>query len=111
MIRDGNRYAGEYHCDREANVVRGCPARAQNVRAVLKNIKNRDGTKGSAATCQHAEAMSLDDLNRMMEWSESVCPSMQCQSLDSMTKPQRALATTHLFTRAFMSTGFTIWTR
>ena len=111
MIRDGNQYAGEYHCDQETKVVRGCPARAKNVRSVLKNIKNRDGTKGAAAVRQHAEAMSLNDLTRMIEWSESVCPSVQCRSLDGMMKPQRALAATHLFTRAFMSTGFTIWTR
>ena len=43
--------------------------------------------------------------------SERECPLAQCQCLDGMTKPQRALATMHLFTHAFMSTGFTIWTR
>ncbi|KAF8628513.1 hypothetical protein AX17_005987, partial [Amanita inopinata Kibby_2008] len=103
---DDDEYAGEYRHDPKTKVIHGCPACAHMIKDLMKNIKNRSHIEGAAAMRNHAEAMLLADLKRIMKWSETACPSMHCESLEGMM-----LATKHLFMRAFMTTGFTIWTR
>jgi len=39
----------------------------------MKAVKTRAATKGAAATRKHAEAMALEDLQKIMEWSEGKC--------------------------------------
>ena len=41
----------------------------------MKAVKTRAATKGAAATQKHAEAMALEDLQKIMEWSEGQCPN------------------------------------
>ncbi|KIK05365.1 hypothetical protein K443DRAFT_91461 [Laccaria amethystina LaAM-08-1] len=38
-------------------------------------MKTRAATKGAAATRKHAEAMALEDLQKIMDWSEGRCPN------------------------------------
>lgn len=112
--RDGDLYSGEYSCDKGTGVVHGCPALSDTIRELLQSIKTRDRATGASAMRGHAEAMSLEDLTRIMEWSRTICPeswsSVQVApspDTDEMTE----LVAKHLFMRAYMSTAFTLWTR
>jgi hypothetical protein len=76
--------------------------------------QNQGRATGTSAMHGHAEAMSLEDLTRLMEWSRTVCPeswsSVQVApspDTDEMT----GLVAKHLFMCAYMSTAFTLWTR
>ncbi|KAL0957431.1 hypothetical protein HGRIS_001228 [Hohenbuehelia grisea] len=71
----GTKYAGEYQFDDSTATVMGCPARAPSVRTLIKAIKNKSSAKGAAASRKHAVAMTLEDLTKIMEWSEKQCPS------------------------------------
>ena len=55
-------------------IVTGCPARAPVVVKTLKAIKTKSRVKGASATRQHAEAMTIEELTYVMEWSEAQCP-------------------------------------
>jgi hypothetical protein len=85
----------------------------------MEAIKNKSGSKGAAATRHHAEAMTIEDLQKIMEWSERTMSSydimviagrkvdsdsdMGCETMKQQLK--------HLMMRAFLSSGFTLWTR
>jgi len=72
-------------------------------------IKTKSGVKGAAATHHHAEAMRIEELKKLMRWSEVQCPSQMleqvAQDLDKLT-----LVVKHGLMRGFMTTGFTLWT-
>ncbi|KAJ6480027.1 hypothetical protein C8R47DRAFT_1186705 [Mycena vitilis] len=113
---DGDKYAGEYQYDEENDKVKGCPARAGIVASLVKIIKIRDKAKGAAATRNHAEAISAEDMKIMMDWSESVCPSFRLTSaITAGAAPQgledRLLLLTHGLMRSFASGAFNLWTR
>ena len=55
--------------------MKGCPARASNVKAVVHSVKTREKSKGAGATRNHAEAMTLEELRQLMEWSTQECPN------------------------------------
>jgi len=76
---------------------------------MMKTIKNRSATK-AGATRQHAEAMLIEDLQAMMEWSEAACPNewFGYKPSDFATME---LMNTHGFMRAFAATGFNLFTR
>ena len=61
-------------------------------------------------TRHHAEAMGLEELKKVMQWSE-----MQYQSKMLTVEPkcinELMLAVEHTMMRAFMTSGFTLWTR
>jgi hypothetical protein len=83
------------------------------------------------ATRNHAEAMPIEELQQMMQWSEAICPSrhvrataraaqLQAQGLamDTMgTKTGDAEdvdtkdVVEHAMMRAFSSMAFTLWAR
>jgi len=114
-IRSGTKYAGEYHYDDERDVITGCPARAQPIRALIKIVRTRANKKGAAATRHHAEAMTRGDLRVIMEWSASQFP---IESVEWARAPRvdsapvdLATALKHAMMRAFLSSGFTLWTR
>ena len=71
--RDGKNYAGEYRCNEETGEVKGCPAHASNVKAVVHSVKTRQKSKEASTTCNHAEAMTLEELQWLMEWSTQEC--------------------------------------
>ncbi|KAJ7042105.1 hypothetical protein C8F04DRAFT_1031060 [Mycena alexandri] len=113
---DSDKYAGEYHYDEELDKVSGCPARAGIVASLVKIIKIRDTEKGAAATRNHAEAISADDMKVMMDWSESICPASKLiEAVKMGVAPQdlaeRLLLLKHGQMRAFGSSGFNLWTR
>ncbi|KAK7015976.1 hypothetical protein R3P38DRAFT_2542938 [Favolaschia claudopus] len=113
---DGDKYAGEYHWNDETNKVTGCPARAGIVTSLVKIIKIRDAEKGAAATRNHAEAMSVEDMVSLMDWSESVCPTSKLVEATKAGAPPTALAERllllkHGLMRGFASSSFTLWTR
>ncbi|KAK7057802.1 hypothetical protein R3P38DRAFT_3546631 [Favolaschia claudopus] len=113
---DGDKYAGEYHWNDETNKVTGCPARAGIVKSLVKIIKIRDGEKGAAATRNHAEAMSVEDMTCLMNWSESVCPTAKLveatkAGIAPTVLAERILLLKHGLMRGFASSGFTLWTR
>lgn len=73
--RDEGKYAGEYRYDEATGIISGCPARAQSIRDLVKAVRARDKKKGAAASRNHAEALSIEDLQRFMNWSEAICPN------------------------------------
>ena len=75
ICRDGQTYAGAYSLDKATGIITGCPARAPAIHDLMKAVKTRAGTKGAAATRKHAEAMSVEDLQKIMKWSEEKCPN------------------------------------
>ena len=91
-------------------VVTGCPAQAPAVMAVVHPVKVRSSEKGHAAVWNHAEAMTIEELQKLMAWSETMCPD------DMLTMPIEDLETLkfhaeHALMRAFISSVFTLWTR
>jgi len=113
---DGGKYAGEYTCNEETGEVKGCPARSSNVKAVVHSIKTRQKSKGAGATRNHAEAMTLEELRRLIEWSTLECPNewltndkWRSETLDAVAALKHRLQ--HGFMRGFMSSAFTLWTR
>jgi hypothetical protein len=114
--RDGGQYAGAYTYDEATGEIRGCPARASNVKAVVQSVMIREKSKGSGATRNHAEAMSLEELQHLMQWSTKECPdewligdSWRSEVQDCVEALKHHLQ--HGFMRGFMSSGFTLWTR
>lgn len=63
----------------------------------------------------HAEAMGVEDLIQIMEWSRSICPESRSDTPRAIPYPDTdeayAFVTKHVFMRAFISTAFTLWTR
>ncbi|KAJ7898823.1 hypothetical protein B0H14DRAFT_3554223 [Mycena olivaceomarginata] len=113
---DGDKYAGEYNYDDETDKLTGCPARAGIVASLVKIVKVRSVEKGALATRNHAEAISVEDMKIMMDWSESICPSSRlADAVKSGIAPQdlatRILLLKHGMMRGFSSSGFTLWTR
>ena len=108
--RDGDRYAGNYCCDESTGQVQGCPARAPAVTSLLHAIKIRASVKGAAATRQHAEAISIEEIQTLMQWSERTCPNelLEMPVPDVETLMFRL---EHALMRAFVTSAFTLWTR
>ncbi|TFY52689.1 hypothetical protein EVJ58_g9871 [Rhodofomes roseus] len=105
---EGDLYRGEWRFDEHRSRWVGNPATCAEVRDILKAIKNKANTDGGERT--HSVAMRYDYLKAIIEWSETECPPAE-----AMVTPRdvahRTKVTTHLFFRAFASTGWTIWTR
>ncbi|KAF8875269.1 hypothetical protein CPB85DRAFT_1260091 [Mucidula mucida] len=97
------------------NGVRGNPARAQAVMNTVHKIKNRDRKGGAAATRNHAEAITIEEMKQAMEWSFSVCSEVLITRFirgdSTLTVEERSNVIEHAFMRAFTSTSFTLWTR
>jgi hypothetical protein len=96
--------------DKAADRVSGCPARAATIESFIKVIRTKSGVKGAAATRHHAEAMRIEELKKLMRWSESKCPF---QTLERVVEDlqELMLSVKHGLMRGFMTTGFTLWTR
>jgi len=78
----------------------------------VKVVRTRDNQKGAAATRHHAEAMKIEDLETVIKWSEFIAPPEHVQQLARSDSPEMAAATLkHCMMRAFLASGFTLWTR
>ncbi|KAF8342487.1 hypothetical protein F5887DRAFT_918733 [Amanita rubescens] len=106
---DGEEYAGTYQYDKVHDTVRGCPAHAKDIKALLKRIKNKNGMEGGKALRNHARAIRIEDLTRMMDWSEKIVPSASLGKLDKNDITLEVVK--HVLMRAFLSSAFTLWTR
>ncbi|KAF8207109.1 hypothetical protein K438DRAFT_1917558 [Mycena galopus ATCC 62051] len=106
----GGKYAGQYLFDEETGKVSGNPARAVEIQSFMKCIKNKARVKGAAATRQHAEATTVEDMRAMMQFSLSKCPNKKVEDVPQ-TADDLLLVIRHGQTRAFLSTGYTLWTR
>lgn len=112
LARDGDKYSGEYKCNEETGKVTGCPARASVIETFVKAVRTKSGAKGAAATRNHAEAMKIEELKKLMEWSAQQCgPEMLETGFEVTDLNTLKLIEKHGMMRAFMSTGFTLWTR
>ncbi|KAF5371482.1 hypothetical protein D9615_009624 [Tricholomella constricta] len=126
---DGTKYAGDYKLDKATNEVSGCPARAPCVLAIKKAMQTRG--KATIATRKHAEALSIEDEQKLMQWSQCLCSHERLEEVSSeknrngSTRPVKgkdevAIPLTveevhfifeHGFMRVFVTSAFTLWTR
>jgi len=86
----------------------GKPVRGNDPVSLLKAVKNQD--KANGGTRNHAEAMSIDEMKKMMDWSEGHISS-DPSNLKFNNAIDLVLATKHYFMQAFASSGFTLWTQ
>ncbi|KAJ7792481.1 hypothetical protein B0H14DRAFT_3563421 [Mycena olivaceomarginata] len=91
----GGKYTGQYSFDEETGKVLGNPA---------------PRAKGAAATRHHAEATTIEDIRAMMQWSGSECPNEKLENAPK-TQEELELMIKHGQMRAFLSSGYTLWTR
>ncbi|KAF9058958.1 hypothetical protein BDP27DRAFT_1432012 [Rhodocollybia butyracea] len=90
---DGEKYAGEtYHWDEKTGIITGNPARSHLINTFRQVIKTREAAKGVEATRNHAEAMTVEDI-------------------EAMNAEHVILVIKHTFLRGFLSSGFILWTR
>ncbi|KAF9026800.1 hypothetical protein BDP27DRAFT_1376154 [Rhodocollybia butyracea] len=112
---DGEKYAGEtYHCDEKTGIVTGNPARSHLINTFRQVIKTKSAAKGVEATRNHAEAMTAEDIEAMIAWSEKMCPKSAVDfvlSGSDCNVEHVMLVIEHTFLRGFLSSGFTLWTR
>jgi hypothetical protein len=78
------------------------------IQDLLKTIKNKCGAEGD--TRNHAKAMTIKDMEKLMNWSEGLIPHRMAGH-EFQVAAELAEAAKHLFMRAFMTSGFTLWTR
>ena len=77
----------------------------------MKTIHNWDGKiHGGLASHGHAEAMRIEDLAKIMAWSEEKVPLTSARSEQHIPKDLVAFLN-HYMMCAFLSCGFTLWTR
>ncbi|KAJ7246753.1 hypothetical protein C8J57DRAFT_1452105 [Mycena rebaudengoi] len=107
----GGKYAGVYSYEEDTDTIRGCPARAPEIQSCVKCIKTKARVKGAAATRHHAEAMTIEEIQKIIQWSESQCPSTKLESGTPANNKELLLMITHGMMRAFLSTGFVLFTR
>ncbi|KAF5386085.1 hypothetical protein D9615_002449 [Tricholomella constricta] len=108
----GTTYAGPYRIDKTTGKITGCPARAPLVTDLVKAVKTKGKKKGADATRHHAEAMPIEDLQKLMRFSEDACPHDQLEATannDILGCSKEIVE--HGFLRGFASTAFTLWTR
>ncbi|KAJ7620669.1 hypothetical protein B0H17DRAFT_1164583 [Mycena rosella] len=107
----GGKYAGAYSYNEETGKVTGCPARAVEIQAFVKCIKTKARVKCEAATRRHAEATTIEDMKKMIDWSESKCSAEALKECKPKDLDALLLLLKHGMIRAFLSSGYSLWTR
>jgi hypothetical protein len=83
--RAGDKFRGEYHHDEVRDMITGNPARAANIQDMLDSIQKREKAGGAARN--HAQAITIEDMKKLMEWSLQEVPmSAINRSFDDDTK-------------------------
>ena len=77
----------------------------------MQVVKTRARTKGASATRNHAEAMTIEEIRKLMNWSEMQCPNELLTTVPIETMEELKFRLEHGLMRAFMPSGFTLWTR
>ena len=110
MGRDGDKYRGEYSYDEKTDTVSGNPGHSAVVQDLLKAIKR--SASGDSTTRNHAEAMTIGDMRKWMQWSEAEVPIEMANRPDLVhDAKQLEVVSKHVMMRAFAASGFTLWTR
>ncbi|PBK81550.1 hypothetical protein ARMGADRAFT_1048794 [Armillaria gallica] len=108
---DGQKYAGDnYHFDESTGIVIGNPAHAPSVKEYVKCINTKSSTKGAAAVCHHADAMRIEDLVKIIDYSKHECSSEELEK-STITAQELMQMIKHGLARAFFTLGFTLWMR
>ncbi|KAF8071961.1 hypothetical protein FPV67DRAFT_1411251 [Lyophyllum atratum] len=107
---DGDTYDGPYSYDKATDTVRGCPADSIIIKDLIDSLKLKETADGTSADRAHAVAMTIEDLEQIIDWSEKEFPS-EAANDEPTTTEERKLRATHLMMRAFLSTAFTLWAR
>ncbi|KZP32823.1 hypothetical protein FIBSPDRAFT_1012805 [Athelia psychrophila] len=105
----GDQYRGSYKYNQETDTVTGNPARSGVVQDLLKTVKNRDKAAGNVRN--HAEAMSAEEMKKLMDWSESNSVTGEPANLAFRDAQDLVETSKHYLMRAFATSGFTLWTR
>ncbi|KAG6919724.1 hypothetical protein DXG01_001558 [Tephrocybe rancida] len=110
LLGDG-RYSGPYHLDEDSGKVTGNPARAPSFRQLIQaaNAKSK-----ATRTRGHSHAMSIEDLHKVLNWSESIVSEEELDAAIESPPEDRARRTLilrHAKIRALFRFGFVIWTR
>lgn len=116
VSRDGSQFAGTYHLDESTGSVMGNPASAMEIAELVRVIQTKAVAEGANATRRHAEAITIEDMKVLIQWSEQVCPNEEIENYKNpeggCEDPTRLkLLLTHAMMRAFCTSGFTLWTR
>ena len=108
LNRDNDRYCGEYSFDKKQGEVHGYPTRALAVRSIMQAVKIQACTKGTSATWNNAEAMTIE---KLMSWSEMQCSNelLTTVPIETMEESKHCLENGLMW--AFMASAFTLWTR
>ncbi|KAH7903207.1 hypothetical protein BJ138DRAFT_1021002, partial [Hygrophoropsis aurantiaca] len=114
--RQGDKYRGPYQCDETTGRVTGNPAMSAVVKDIVKTIENKHGADGGSRN--HAAAMTIEDMRMAMRWSNEQCPTDALEQLVTQIENGKAIdgagvqvVGEHLLIRAYISSGFTLWTR
>lgn len=93
----------------ETGKVSGNPATGYDVQKIMKALV----TKGRATDDRdHAEAMLIEDMRKMMTWSEGqVSSAVDWATADIPDVESLRTVADHLEMRAYMAGAFTLWTR
>jgi hypothetical protein len=106
--RAREKFRGPYKLDDITREVSGNPAHSANIEDLMKTIKNKAGADGGHRN--HAEAIRIEDVKKIMATSEAECP-IGCTYEHIKDTIQLRITTEHILMRAFISSGFTLWTR
>lgn len=79
----------------------------------IHNVKKRDRDAGDAATRNHAEAITIEEMKQIYDYSMEQCPQSMVERFlhGKVTPKEYALVCEHTQMRAFTSSAFTLWTR
>ncbi|KAG2037162.1 hypothetical protein BDR03DRAFT_982517 [Suillus americanus] len=69
----GETFRGPYHCNEATGVVTGNPALSAAMQDMMEILKNNEGAEGG--TRNHASAMTIEDMRKLMSWSYDQCPN------------------------------------
>lgn len=96
-----------------------CPARAPKVTKILKaiQIQEKEQKDHTGLNRAHAEAIAIEELTTLIQWSEKTCPNNGVEDL--LKREHKTMATVeelkftwaHALFRAFTSVSWTLWTR
>lgn len=103
----------QYSVEEKTGLVSGNPADSSDVQSLIESIKHHDRKNGSAATRDHAEAITIEELEAIIAYSQAVVSDevveMGIKGLLNEEWTKRAMK--HAEMRAFFTTGFVLWTR
>ncbi|KAG0703097.1 hypothetical protein DFH29DRAFT_998725 [Suillus ampliporus] len=111
----GETYRGPYHFQFSDRGSHWKPSSVCSVQDMMEVLKNNEGAEGGSRN--HASAMTIEDMRKVMAWSYKQCPDELISLIYSRVRSELALdmddvilAQKHLVIRTFATTGFTIWT-